>query len=112
MYLCQVRRSRGRRLQHTVQGRSPLISRDMMTTIETSTTNIKTLVTSIQMHQEEAVSAYSYPDGAEWRRLFSCGRYTDPSLAAKQLPMINEAAAGDKVKQPPMFEERETKYIF
>ena len=45
MYLRQVRRSQGCRLQHTVQGRSPLISRDMMTTIETSTANIKTLVT-------------------------------------------------------------------
>ena len=40
MYLRQVRRSQGCRLQHTVQGRSPLISSDMMTAIETSTTYV------------------------------------------------------------------------
>ena len=36
-----------------------------------------------------------------WSQLFSQGRYRDPSLAEKQLPMINGTG---KVKKPPMFE--------
>ena len=36
-----------------------------------------------------------------WSQLFTEGRYRDPSLAEKQLPMINGAG---RVKKPPMFE--------
>jgi len=57
----------------------------------------------------ESVEDYLYPDGRVWRQLFTEGRYTDPSLAEKQLPMIN---GRPKVKKPAMFEDRETKYIF
>ena len=37
-----------------------------------------------------------------WSQLFTEGRYRDPSLAEKQLPMINGGAG--RVKKPPMFE--------
>ena len=52
--------------------------------------------------QAESVSDYSYPDGRVWSQLFTAGRYSDPSLAKKQLPMINDRS--QSVKKPPMFE--------
>ena len=36
-----------------------------------------------------------------WSQLFTEGRYRDPSLAEKLLPMINGPG---RVKKPPMFE--------
>ena len=44
---------------------------------------------------------YLYPEGRVWSQLFTEGRYRDPSLAEKQLPMINGTG---RVKKPPMFE--------
>ena len=39
--------------------------------------------------------------------------HTDPSLEQKQLAMINDATLGPrKLKKTPMFEDKETKYIF
>ena len=39
--------------------------------------------------KEESVEDYLYPEGRVWTQLFTEGRYTDPSLAEKQLPMVN-----------------------
>lgn len=39
--------------------------------------------------KEESVTDYLYPDGVAWRKLFTEGKYKDPSLEKKVLPMVN-----------------------
>ena len=55
------------------------------------------------------MSDYAYPNGVAWRKLVADGKYKDPSLAQKLLPMVNESAL---VRKPPMFEEKEKLYVF
>jgi len=62
--------------------------------------------------KEESFSDHLYPSGHVWRALADAGKYRDPSLPHKQLPMINDQDEGRTVKKPPMFEDKETKYIF
>lgn len=59
--------------------------------------------------KDQAVSDYAYPNGVAWRKLVADGKYKDPSLAQKLLPMVNESAL---VRKPPMFEEKEKLYVF
>ena len=59
--------------------------------------------------KDESIEDYAYPDGRAWRTLFAEGKYKDPSLEKKLLPMVNESA---KVKKPPMFEDSQKSYIF
>ena len=37
----------------------------------------------------QAVADYAYPDGAALKKLVADGKYSDPSLAKKLLPMVN-----------------------
>jgi len=38
--------------------------------------------------KEESVTDYVYPDGVVWKKLFTEGKYRDPSLEKKVLPMV------------------------
>ena len=66
--------------------------------------DVESLATLMFVVQAESVADYLYPDGRVWSQLFTEGRYSDPSLAEKQLPMINGPAT---VKKLPMFEGAE-----